>query len=157
MLALFSLPFIGVGCTYQGTGRAPAAANAHIVAAPMQSDSQPEAVWLREEVRALRMSLAERDRREAELWRAYVELSQKLVQLQLQLAQQHAKQPEPEPVVTKECAPPSPVAAVEPAPRKAVVRLINNSQLKMQEKRELIQSMRPARAIDVVNPWATVD
>jgi hypothetical protein len=160
VLALWSLPFMGVGCTYEGSGRPPTVANARVEASPPPSEIQSETAWLREEVRSLRASLAERDQREAGLWRAYVELSQRLVQLQL--TQQNAKAPDRESVIAPACPTPTPtltplVAATEPAPRKAVVRAINSSQLKVQQKRELIQSMRPARVIDVVNPWESID
>ena len=148
VVALSTLAAFAFGCTREYEVRD---------ATHETSDAQSEARWLREEVQSLRASLAERDRREAEMWRAYVDLAQRIGTLQV--AREGAKPVDPTATpagsdaiaVQPECA--TPPTTAEASPRKSVLRAINQSQLTVREKRQLLQSMRPPRAIDIVNPW----
>lgn len=145
---LSTLPAFAFGCAHEYEVRG---------ASHQAYEAQAEAHWLREEVQSLRASLAERDRREAEMWRAYVDLAQRIGTLQA--ASERTKPVEPTASMTasqsisaqSECTPPA--ATTEALPRRSVSRAINQSRLTVREKRQLLQSMRPPRVIDVVNPW----
>lgn len=148
--ALFWLPAaLALGCDHRYEARD---------ASQQAADARSETRWLREEVQSLRASLAERDRREAEMWRAYVDLAQRVGTLHQ--ANESVKPPTPTAVLgantVDEVAEVQCVAAPasdEANSRKSILRAINQSQLTVREKRQLLQSMRPPRAIDIVNPW----
>jgi hypothetical protein len=111
--------------------------------------SQSETEWLRAEVQGLRGMLAERDRRDTEILRAYVALSQRVDQL---LRQQALTQtPLDNPVGDIKCEPTA-TSGLQ-SPPKSLIHAINRSHLSEQEKRTLLQSMKPPRAIDNANPW----
>jgi hypothetical protein len=129
----------------------------------VSGDARAEVRWLREEVHSLRSSLAERERHEADMWRAYVELAQRLGQIQLARESVDPAALSTAPPVNGAAAEQGDVqcaasaASTETPQRKSIMRAINNSQLTVREKRQLLQSMRPPRTIDVVNPWASED
>ena len=111
--------------------------------------SQFETQWLRAEVQNLRGVIAERDRRDAEILRAYIALSQRVDQL---LQQQSLTQMATDNAVGNfKCEPPA-TSGLQ-SPPKSLIHAINRSHLSEQEKRTLLQSMKPPRAIDNTNPW----
>ena len=130
------------GCTNEYSQRAPAT--------PTEEQAQSEKGWLRSEVRNLRLMLAERDRREAEMWRAYTALVQQVSQMQTRQAPTVQRKSD-EPAADSVCIPSANSSLVPPT--KNIVRAINHSSLNAQQKHQLFQSMRPPRPIDNVNPW----
>ena len=139
-----------VGCTNEFAQRDNAT---HAMAPPAaaQYPEQSETAWLRAEVYNMRMMLAERDRRQYEMWQAYTALVQRVSQLQ--------STQQPEGKVSSEvfgpdvnCAP-SATSSLTP-PAKSVTYAVNRSRLNGQQKRELLRSLQPPRVIDNINPWA---
>jgi len=153
LATVLALPALAMACAHESQSREASSA----------ADAHAEARWLRQEVEGLRASLAERDRREAEMWRAYVDLAQRIGQLQLAREQTRHATPAPAPEsaqvqterTTPECI--LPRASTETPPKKSVMRAIHQSRMTLREKRQLLESMRPARAIDIVNPWEVED
>jgi hypothetical protein len=138
------------GCTNEYSQR-DASARTMTSATPMEEQALSERAWLRSEVRNLRLMLADRDRRDAEMWRAYTALVQQVSQMQ----------PRQDPTVQRKLDEPAPDSVCIPStssslapPTKNIVRAINHSHLNAQQKDQLFQSMRPPRPIDNVNPWS---
>ena len=137
------------GCANEYSQRDDAARNMNS-AAPSQGQAQSETAWLRAEVHNLQLMLAERDRRDVEVWRAYTTLVQQVSQMQANQSPT-AQQKIDLPVPGSDCIPSS--SSLVAQPTKNVIHAINHSHLNAQQKREIFQSMRPPRPIDNVNPW----
>lgn len=138
------------GCTNEYSQR-DTSARTMKSATPNEEQSQSERAWLQSEVRNLRLMLAERDRREFDMWRAYTALVQQVSQMparQNPTAQTKLDEPAPDSVCISNT--PSSFAS----PTRNIVRAINQSRLNAQQKHQLFQSMRPPRPIDNVNPWS---
>ena len=121
---------------------------------PRQDEAQArlqfENVRLRAEIDMLRGAIAERDRREAELWRAQLGLIQRIDQL-LEL-QKSAVSVASGPEVPTEYRS-GPVNNESPQFVRAMVRAINRLELSSEQKRALIQMLYPPRQLDGNNPW----
>ena len=111
--------------------------------------SYSETQWLRAEVQYLRGMLAERDRRDSEILQAYIALSQRVDQL---LRQQALTQTPPDNSIGEVKCEPTATSSLQ-SPPKSLIHAINQSHLSEQQKRTLLQSMKPPRAIDNANPW----
>jgi len=138
-------------CTNEYSQRDASARTMTTSAVPVEEQALSERAWLRSEVRNLRLLLAERDRRDAEMWRAYTALVQQVSQMQTRrdpTVQRKLDEPAPDSVCI-----PSTSSSLAP-PTKNIVRAINHSHLNAQQKDQLFQSMRPPRPIDNVNPWS---
>jgi len=149
VLATLSLMQLS-GCANEYSQR-DASARTMMSATPVEEQALSERAWLRSEVRNLRLMLAERDRRDVEMWRAYTALVQQISQIQTRQDPTVQKKPD-EPSPDSVCIP-STSSSLAP-PTKDIVRAINRSHLNAQQKHELFQSMRPPRPIDSVNPWS---